>query len=152
MAKLGILIGGTRYAETEGGEPKHSLDLLDLDAGDDEPGRIALDFLAHGFALHPKQRTRAALLEKRGPGGAFVDVAAKKLLEKHEVDEPRINTGHIAMMDGRAFAVVSAPRDGLPAESSVGGVSLRPLGGAMRYAREPKQVVARMLGESLSVC
>jgi hypothetical protein len=250
--RLGILVGGTRYREPQTQAIRHSFDMLDLDAGAAEPARIPLDFLAHGFALHPT-RKEAALLEKRGPGGcyvdlaarevirtiapteghhfyghgafardgsalfavetnlatgdgvisvrdpasfavidafptygksphdcvlvdegrtlvvtngggpideaadgalpcvSFVDVASRKLLERHVVDEPRINTGHVALDRDRGFIVVSAPRDGLP-EGERGGVSLRVRGRPLRHAKVPESIARRMLGESLSVC
>jgi len=47
--------------------------------------------------------------------------------------------------------LVSAPRDGLPT-SALGGVSIRPKGGELRYARRPEAATGRMIGESLSVC
>lgn len=250
--RLGTLVGGTRYREPQTQEIRHSFDLLDLDAGLAEPARIPLDFLAHGFALHPA-RKEAALLEKRGPGGcyvdlearavlrtiapkeghhfyghgafsrdgealfavetdlgtrdgvitvrdpgtfavldafptygksphdcvliedgrtlvitngggpldasaedalpcvSFVDVASRKLLERHVVPEPRVNAGHVALHGDRGFVVVSAPRDGLP-DDDCGGVSLRAVGGALRYASAPEPIRQRMIGETLSVC
>ena len=86
------------------------------------------------------------------PCVSFVDVATQKLLERHVVDDARINTGHVAVaLDGdRSFIVVSAPRDGLP-DTALGGVSLRSKGGPLRYATEPAAVTSRMIGESLSV-
>jgi hypothetical protein len=78
-ARLGTLIGGTRYGDPATQSVRHCLDLLDLDAGATEPERIQLDFLAHGFAPHPT-RSEAALLEKRGPGGAYVDLARKEVI------------------------------------------------------------------------
>lgn len=248
-ARLGTLVGGTRYADPATQSIRYCLDLLDLDAGAAEPARIPLDFLAHGFAAHPA-RPEAALLEKRGAGGAyvdlvrrevrcrlaplpghhfyghgafsrdagaffavetelasnegvvsvrdpasfavldtfptfgeaphdcllieegrtlaitngggpagsakapcvsFVDVASRRLLEKLEVSEPRINAGHLAVTRDRACVVVSAPRDGLP-ESALGGVSVRVKGGPLRYATQPAAATRRMVGESLSVC
>lgn len=81
--KLGVLVGGTRYGDPETREIRHSLDLLDLDADEAEPSRIPLGFLAHGFAPHPR-RKEAALLEKRGPGGAYVDLSARTVLRSIE--------------------------------------------------------------------
>src|SRR4051812_26214905 len=74
MTKLGVILGGTRYGDPKTQEGKHCLDLLDLDANDAEPARLPLDFLAHGFALHPRKQHEAAIVEKRGPGGAYVDL------------------------------------------------------------------------------
>lgn len=248
--KLGVLVGGTRYGDPTTLEVRFCFDILDLDSGAAEPSRIPLDFLAHGFAPHPIRRREAALLEKRGPGGAyvdladrvalrpivplpnhhfyghgaftasgdallavetsltsndgvisvrdpdrfevidrfptygmaphdctliddgktlaitngggrfgtdalanvaFVDVATRKLLDKHEVSDPNVNAGHIALGKNREITLVSAPRDGL-AEDALGGVSLRLRGGALKRAAEPSQVMSRMKGESLSIC
>jgi hypothetical protein len=247
-ARLGTLVGGTRYASPATQSIRYYLDLLDLDSGAAEPSRIPLDFLAHGFAAHPA-RPEAVLLEKRGPGGAyvdlvrrevlrkieplpghhfyghgafsrdagallavetelasnegvisvrdpssfavvdtfptfgeaphdcvlieegrtlavtngggpagggtpcvsFVDVASRRLLEKLEVSDPRINAGHLAVTKDRACVLLSAPRDGLP-ESDLGGVSVRRKGGPLRYATQPAEATRRMVGESLSVC
>jgi len=253
--ELGVIVGPTRYMEPSTGEVKHTLDLFDLDrhgllGAPAEPDRIALEFFAHGFTTNPARPWQAALFEKRGPGGAcvdlatlrvlapiaplaghafyghgaftqdgarllavemnlatrdgvitirdaadfsvidqfpsfgaaphdchliedgavlaitngggaladsrrlpsvtFVDVASHKLLERCEVDNPRINAGHIATLPGREFALVSAPRDGI-AETSVGGISLRRGKSALKQMREPKHITERMVGESLSV-
>ncbi len=248
--KLGVLVGPTRYHEADSSEPRFCFDILDLDAGNDEPERIPLGFFGHGFAMHPKRTHEAALLEKRGPGACYVDLIARRvletiaplpghafyghgafskegdvlfaiemnlsngegvvsirdartfdsidtfptygaaphdchliedgktlaitngggpvgsnalpcvtfvdvksqaLLEKHEVRNPNINTGHIAVGFRREFAVVSAPRSGLPEESSTGGVSLRAQGKPWVHMTDPKSLTSKMVGESLSV-
>jgi len=86
------------------------------------------------------------------PCVTFVDVASRKLLDRYPVDNPRLNTGHIAFQSDRSFAVVSAPRDGLAEQAEPGGLSLRTGQAPMAQVREPADVVSRMLGESLSVC
>lgn len=249
--ELGVVVGGTRFGD-DAGRVQHYLDLLDLDADEPSLERIELDFLAHGFALHPKKPGQAALFEKRGPGACyvdlverrvlstieplpghafyghgsyvrsgefvlavemdlesregvisvrdgrsfavvdrfftfgarphdcalvdggrtlavtngggpidddermpcvtFVDLASRKLLERYPVDNPRLNTGHIAFDSDRSFAVVSAPRDGLAEQTEPGGLSLGTGGAPMSHVRQPPDVVSRMLGESLSVC
>lgn len=80
-----------------------------------------------------------------------VDVAARKLVERLDVNDERINAGHLAVRDTGTFAVSSAPRDGLPPTTSSGGVSFRYAGGALSRAQPTDEVTARMLGESLSV-
>jgi hypothetical protein len=84
------------------------------------------------------------------PSVTFVDVASRALLEKHEVRDERLNTGHIAVTDDREFAAVSAPRDGLPPKS-LGGVSLRKRGEPWFHMAAPDAVTSRLVGESLSV-
>ncbi len=247
--RRGVIVGGSRFADANTGAVSHTFDLLDLDAPSTTPSRIPLSFLAHGFAPHPRNGAQAAVLEKRGPGGAlldlvsrewlraidplpghhfyghgaftpgasalltietdlatkaglvsvrdpltfaaidrfptygesphdcclvdggktlavtngggtlagatpsvtFVDVATRKLVDKYEVDEEKINTGHVAVVRDREFVVVSAPRDGL-GERAAGGVSIRRLGRPFTFIREPNAVTERMVGESLSVC
>jgi hypothetical protein len=85
------------------------------------------------------------------PSVTFVDVKSRALLEKHEVLDPNRNTGHVAVAENREFAAVSAPRDGLPAETSLGGVTLRRRGQPWVHLVEPNVVTSRLVGESLSV-
>ncbi|MCK6548897.1 DUF1513 domain-containing protein [Myxococcota bacterium] len=86
------------------------------------------------------------------PSVTYVDVASQKLLEEVVFSTPRINAGHIAITSKGDLAVVSAPRDGLGDLSKVpGGVSLRAKGQKVQTMAEPADVVARMLGETLSV-
>ncbi len=90
--------------------------------------------------------------DPRAPAVTFVDVATRALLERFEVDDPTLNAGHVAMTGARAFALVSAPRDGLPEDTSLGGVSLRLPGAKLVKRRTPPEVTRRFVGESLSVC
>ena len=85
------------------------------------------------------------------PCVCFVHIDSRKLLERHEVANPRINTGHIAVGQGRDFAVVSAPRDGLDETKTCGGVSLRTKRKPWRQLTSPSEVTGRLLGETLSV-
>jgi uncharacterized protein len=93
----------------------------------------------------------AALGHRPLPCVTFVDVSTRKLLERHEVTNPHVNTGHIALTSKRDFAVVSAPRDGLPEEAAHGGLSLRAGKKSMTHVTSPAEVVGRMVGETLSV-
>jgi uncharacterized protein len=85
------------------------------------------------------------------PSVTFVDVRTRALLEKHEVLDKTRNTGHVAVTLNREFVVVSAPRDGLPPATSLGGVTLRRRGKPWVHMVQPKVVTSRFLGESLSV-
>jgi hypothetical protein len=85
------------------------------------------------------------------PSVTFVDVKTRALLEKHDVLDRNRNTGHVAVAENREFAAVSAPRDGLPARTSLGGVSLRRRGQPWVHMAAPKAVTSRLVGESLSV-
>ena len=247
---LGVLVGATRFRDPSSRAERFTLDLLDLDAGELEPARIATDFFGHGLAIHPLRPREAALFQKQGRGGCvldlteqrvvapiapmpghvfyghaayaqtgetllvvetcmatrqgavsirdtttmatlgtfptygmsphdcrlvedgrtlvvtnaggpigspflpsvvFIDVDSHALLEKHEMGDLNRNAGHVAVTDHRAFAVVSAPRDGLPASTSRGGVSLRQRGGPWMPLSPPEAVASRFVGESLSV-
>jgi hypothetical protein len=246
----GVLVGPTKYADAKTGRTGFCLDVLDLDDGEAAVKRIPLSFFGHGFSFHPAAPEKAALFEKRGPGGCyldlltlsvlapiapmaghhfyghgsfslagdvlfaveshlesgdgaisvrdaqsfevldtfptfgarphdctlidrgtvlvitngggsvgeapepcvtFVDAQSRKLLDKHPVTHPSMNTGHIAITAKHDFAVVSAPRDGLPEAVSLGGVSFRTGKKPMRHMTAPAQVVGRMVGETLSV-
>lgn len=85
------------------------------------------------------------------PSVTFVDVNSHALLEKHEVLDRNRNTGHVSVVGGREFAAVSAPRDGLPSKTSLGGVSLRRRGQPWAHMIAPEVVTSRLVGESLSV-
>lgn len=83
------------------------------------------------------------------PSVTWVEVASGRLLDRAELDDPRVNAGHLAVGDGGALAVVSAPRDGLDAREK-GAVSLRLGDGPLRARREPASAVSRVVGEALS--
>ena len=86
------------------------------------------------------------------PSVTFVEVASEKLVEKVELDNPKLNAGHVATTADRELAVVSAPRDGLQHEARpLGGLSLRTERGLLRARLEPADVTSRMIGETLSV-
>lgn len=85
------------------------------------------------------------------PSVTFIDVNSCALLEKHEVFDGNRNAGHVAVAENREFAAVSAPREGLPARTSLGGVSLRRRGKPWVHMATPEAVTSRMIGESLSV-
>ncbi|MCC6572590.1 MAG: DUF1513 domain-containing protein [Planctomycetes bacterium] len=84
------------------------------------------------------------------PCVTFVDVKTQKQIDKFEFDTARINAGHAAITSKREIAVVSAMRDGLPADST-GAVSFRIGKDAARTMTQPKEITSRMKGESLSV-
>jgi hypothetical protein len=85
------------------------------------------------------------------PCVTFVDVASRKLVERHRVYDTQRNTGHVALLADRELAVVSAPRDGLPELTSTGGVTLRARGKPWVHMDKPKELTSRLVGESLSV-
>ncbi len=87
------------------------------------------------------------------PSVTFVDTETGALVERFTFGDPKINAGHIAITERRDFVVASAPRNGLPEATSVGGVTLRTRPGKPERMRAPKELTdQRLLGESLSVC
>jgi len=87
------------------------------------------------------------------PGSVvFIDLGTRTILDRVVVDDPMINAGHVAVGKDGSIALVSAPRDGLPGASSLGGLSLRGAGpGVLARVHEPHETTRCMLGESLSV-
>ncbi|WP_456448200.1 DUF1513 domain-containing protein [Thiolapillus sp.] len=84
------------------------------------------------------------------PCVTYIDVQTEKLLDRIEMTNERINTGHFALDEDGGLIVVSAPRAGLELTDN-GGVSIKPAGAPMVSKTEPADVVARMKGEALSV-
>lgn len=89
--------------------------------------------------------------EKSAPCVSYVDVASRRLLEKVCFSDPKINAGHIGIGADGSLAVVSAPRDGLPPNTSAGGINLRTGKRKPERMRGPDHVMAKVVGESLSV-
>jgi len=81
----------------------------------------------------------------------WVELASGRLLERLTLTSSRYNTGHLALGEGGALAVVSAPRDGLAPSTHRGGLTVRAPGRAALTVDAPRPVVDRMLGETLSV-
>jgi hypothetical protein len=100
-------VGGTK-GQTAQGEA-FSLDLVELELGGAKVRRIGLDFLPHGVAFDPRAPLRAATFEKRGPGGAIVELGEGRL-ERHVVPSPgRHFYGHAAFSsDGARLFVVES--------------------------------------------
>jgi hypothetical protein len=84
------------------------------------------------------------------PNVAYIDMNSEKLLEKVELTNARLNTGHFSVSDTGSLVVVSAPREGL-SNQHLGGVSIRPRGDYMESIASPLAVTQRMKGEALSV-
>ncbi|WP_370981555.1 DUF1513 domain-containing protein [Agaribacterium sp. ZY112] len=84
------------------------------------------------------------------PCVTYIDVASQRLLERIELSNKNLNTGHFAISEQGDLVVVSAPRAGL-GDKFVGGVSIRKPGGVLETRQEPAVVAGRMYGEALSV-
>jgi hypothetical protein len=86
----------------------------------------------------------------KAPCVAYIDVASQRLIERVELTNTDLNTGHSAVGADGGLVVVSAPRRGLETTDR-GGVSIRPAGKKMESIRLPREVTSRMQGEALSV-
>jgi hypothetical protein len=85
------------------------------------------------------------------PSVTYVETASRTLLERVPMSTPELNAGHAAIARDGTLVVVSAPRDGLPPETSAGGIHVRAPGAAAERLRAPSAIDARIVGESLSV-
>lgn len=82
----------------------------------------------------------------------WIDLASGQLLDKRVVPSPLYNAGHLACTEAGELALVSAPREGQDRlDTRRGALSLSHGGGPLRILEEPKELVARMRGETLSV-
>lgn len=84
------------------------------------------------------------------PSVAYIDINSQQLLEKVELTNAKLNTGHLAISDKGELVVISAPRVGL-SNTSLGGVSIRPEGEQLQPIASPQAITQRMRGEALSV-
>jgi uncharacterized protein len=103
---LGVFLGGT-LGKDDRGEPVGCLDILDLDRADLR--RAAIGFLGHGVCVDPKDASRAVVFEKRGPGGALVDLRRSVRLTRIPPTAGRHFYGHAAYVnDGAELLVVES--------------------------------------------
>lgn len=104
---LGVIAGGTAGLSRSAGTTHFFLDLLDLDRG--TLGRIPVAFLPHGFAQDPTRLERTALFEKKGAGGAIVDVDTLAFTSAIAASPGCTFYGHGAFsVDGARIFVVEA--------------------------------------------
>lgn len=85
------------------------------------------------------------------PSVTYIDIKSQQLLERIELSNERLNTGHMAISDKGDLLIVSAPRAGLD-KTHLGGVSIRPVGQKIETVSEPQDIVKKMYGEALSTC
>lgn len=108
--------------------------------------------IANGGGDYPSLLQQQAGVDAAPGCVSYVDLASEKLLDRVCLDSPRHNAGHLVVTSSGDVALVSAPRAGLPGQNEqLGAVSLRPPHGKLTTLREPRAVVERMLGETLSV-
>ncbi|MEM7468465.1 MAG: DUF1513 domain-containing protein, partial [Pseudomonadota bacterium] len=82
---------------------------------------------------------------------SFVEIATQKLVDQVIIDSEEKNAGHLFISPKGHLAIVSAERDGLDETMHTGGITLRPAGGEPLLLWEPVDLLARMIGETLSV-
>lgn len=112
--RRGTLIGPGFYVDEDTKARVHLLGIVDLDREKLERREIRLSFFAHGVTPHPLHPTRAALFEKKGPGGAEVDLVRGEVLRSISTPSDRKFYGHGAYTaDGKLlFTVESLVTDG----------------------------------------
>lgn len=76
MATLGSILGGGGIVHE--GATRWCLAVIDLDVPHPQPWFLELSFLGHALAFDPKDRHRAVVFEKKGPGAALLDLDRPK--------------------------------------------------------------------------
>lgn len=89
----GHIFGGGSFFH-RGGEQRFVLADMNLDVDEPKAQLTELTFLAHGFNIDPNDRTKAAVFEKKGPGAAYVDLAARKVIRPIDSPKRRHFYGH----------------------------------------------------------
>lgn len=107
---LGSVIGGGRTLDTESGEVRHFVGMVDLDETSPVASTIGgIDFLGHGFAPNPVKPHTAVVTEKHGPGCCEVDLVKRRVLRKIATRAERHFYGHGAFSpDGKLFYCTEA--------------------------------------------
>lgn len=86
------------------------------------------------------------------PCVAYIDVASRQLLHKHDMPGQAHNTGHLVAVDAATAWVVSAPRLGLDVDHT-GAVSVcRATAPLLTLLAAPADLSPGLLGEALSIC
>lgn len=97
--ELGMVHGAC--AERRGDAMAWSWRSVDLDRGR-SLAPIELGFFAHGFAVDPRDATRAALFEKHGPGACVIDLRARRVVAPIATSARRQFYGHGVFVAGGA--------------------------------------------------
>jgi uncharacterized protein len=84
------------------------------------------------------------------PCVTYVEIESQKLLQKYQMKDPRFNTGHLIVANGKDLAVASAPRLGLP-EDGPGALSLLGKDGQLKNLNTAQYNV-NLKSETLSLC
>lgn len=148
---LGVIAGGTAGLSRTEGSSHFFLDLLDLDRGALE--RIPVTFLPHGVAQDPSRLERTALFEKKGAGGAIVDVDTLTFTAPITASPGCRFYGHGAFsVDGARLFVVEAELETERGRVSVrDGASLEVIGDLPTHGTAPHDCVLVDEGRTLVV-
>lgn len=92
MAKKGYVLGGGGYISE--GKQQFVLAMVNLDAESPQAETVPLTFLGHGIAFDPRDRFRAAVFEKKGPGACLVDLRKRQVVRPIESPKNRRFYGH----------------------------------------------------------
>jgi hypothetical protein len=92
MARKGKVVGGGSYLEQ--GAQKFLLTILDLDASAPDPTLLPVGFLPHGLAVDPRDPSRVAVFEKRGPGACVADLRGTQVPQPLRTSARRRFYGH----------------------------------------------------------
>ncbi len=84
------------------------------------------------------------------PSVTYIDVQSEKLIEKVELTNEQLGSGHFAIGEDGSLVVVSPARMGLE-ETNPGGVSIRPAGKEIESIAAPQELTSQLMGEALSV-
>ncbi len=129
MAKKGYILGGGGYLRE--GQQHFVLAMVNLDAESPQAETFPLTFLGHGISFDPRNRFRAAVFEKKGPGACLVDLQARQVVQPITSPSSRRFYGHGAYSadGGLLYATESLIEDDFAGVLSVrDAVSLQELG------------------------
>jgi len=152
MAKKGYVLGGGGYISD--GKHQFVLAMVNLDTESPQAETIPLTFLGHGIAFDPRDRFRAAVFEKKGPGACLVDLRKRQVLRPIESPKNRRFYGHGAYSaDGSLlYATESLMEDDFAGVLSVrDAASLRELGLVPTHGVSPHDCLLIDEGKTLVV-
>jgi hypothetical protein len=94
MVRRGHVIGGGAYVKRGESERHHVLAIVDLDADTPSPELISIGFLGHGVSIDPRDPSKAAVFEKKGPGACYVDLKQRRQIAPITTAQGRHFYGH----------------------------------------------------------
>jgi uncharacterized protein len=101
---VGVLLGGGATQSKSTGEMTFHLGMLDLDAPEEAPRSMALEFLAHGITPCPHAPQKLVMFEKQGPGCCVLDTVTGQVERTIEAGSGRKFYGHgVFAADGKVL-------------------------------------------------